>query len=29
MTVVREYWEADALLTGLIVRSPAVQTLTP
>ena len=27
MTVVREYWEADALLTGLIVRSAAVQTL--
>jgi VWFA-related protein len=27
MTVVREYWEADALLTGLIVRSAAIQTL--
>jgi VWFA-related protein len=27
MTVVREYWEADALLTALIVRSAAVETL--
>ena len=26
-TVVRELWEADALLTGLIVRSKAVQTV--
>ena len=26
-TVVREMWEADALLTGLIVRSKAVQTV--
>jgi Mg-chelatase subunit ChlD len=26
-TVVREFWEADALLTGLIVRSKAVETM--
>ena len=27
MTVVRDYWEADALLTALVVRSAAVETL--
>jgi hypothetical protein len=27
LTVVKEYWEADALLTALIVRSAAAQTI--